>query len=102
MKRREFLRLLGYGVAASWPCAVCAQQSPLTVGVLSTASSTTTQFPEPFLRRMKELGWEEGRNYQVLFKWAEGHVERFPALVDELVARRVNVIVALGEPPIEA
>jgi putative ABC transport system substrate-binding protein len=51
---------------------------------------------------MKELGWEEGRSYQVLFQWAEGHVERFPALVDELVARHVNVIVALGEPALEA
>jgi putative ABC transport system substrate-binding protein len=51
---------------------------------------------------MRELGWEEGRNYQVLFQWAEGAVERFPALADKLVSRHVNVIVALGEPPIEA
>lgn len=51
---------------------------------------------------MKELSWEEGRSYQALFQWAEGHPERFPALVDELVARHVNVIVALGEPAIEA
>ena len=102
MRRRDFLWLFGCSVAASCACSVRAQQTPLMVGVLSPASSTTTQVPGPFLGRMKELGWEEGGSYQVLFQWAEGHVERFPALVDELVARHVNVIVALGEPALEA
>jgi putative ABC transport system substrate-binding protein len=73
-----------------------------TVGVLTPASSTTTQFPKTLLRRMKELGWEEGRNYHVLFRYAEGDIGRFPRFADEFVARHVNVIVALGDPAIEA
>jgi len=101
MRRRDFLWLLGSALTAE-PFAARAQQTMPTVGVLTAASSTTTQFAAPFLRRMKELGWEEGRNYDVLFRYAEGDIGRFPRFADEFVARHVNVIVALGDPAIEA
>jgi putative ABC transport system substrate-binding protein len=102
MKRRAFLWLLSGGVAATAPIVVHAQQSLPTVGVVSGASSTTTQFREPFLRYMKELGWEEGRNYHLSLLFTEGHDDRLPGLYNDLVAERVNVIVAFGEPAIEA
>jgi ABC-type uncharacterized transport system substrate-binding protein len=103
MKRRDFIRVLGTGAIVTMPGWVArAQQSMPTVGVVSPASSSTTQFPEPFLRTMKELGWEEGRNYRVLFRWAEGHLDRITGIADELVSERVSVIVALGDPTLEA
>jgi putative tryptophan/tyrosine transport system substrate-binding protein len=84
------------------PCFVRAQQAMPMVGVVTPASATTTQFPPPFLRAMREFGWEEGRNYRVSFLYAEGQNDRFPLLVGELVGQRVNVIVALGDPVVEA
>jgi putative tryptophan/tyrosine transport system substrate-binding protein len=51
---------------------------------------------------MKELGWEEGRDYRLLFLGAEGHSDRFPALVHDLLAQRVYMMVALGNAAIEA
>ena len=51
---------------------------------------------------MKEFGWEENRNYRTLFRYAEGNVDRFPVLTDELLAEKVNVIVTLGEAGIQA
>jgi putative tryptophan/tyrosine transport system substrate-binding protein len=51
---------------------------------------------------MKEFGWEHGRNCRVIFRWAEGHIDRFPALADELVSQQVNVLVVFSEPGIQA
>jgi putative tryptophan/tyrosine transport system substrate-binding protein len=51
---------------------------------------------------LKELGWEDGRNCRVLFRWAGGHLESFPPLVGDIVAERVDVIVANGDPAIAA
>jgi putative ABC transport system substrate-binding protein len=51
---------------------------------------------------MKELGWDDGRNCRVILRYAEGHIERFPTLIDELVAQQVNVIVVFSDPGIQA
>ena len=51
---------------------------------------------------MKELGWEENRDYRVVFRFAEGHVDRFPVLTEELLAEKVNVIIVFGEAGIKA
>jgi putative tryptophan/tyrosine transport system substrate-binding protein len=100
MRRREFIALMGASVA--WPFAAMAQQPMPTVGLLSPASPTTTIFVALFPNSMKEFGWEENRNYRTLFKFAEGHIDRLPALTDELLVEKVNVIVALGEAGIQA
>jgi putative tryptophan/tyrosine transport system substrate-binding protein len=51
---------------------------------------------------MKQFGWEENRNYRSVFLFAEGHIDRIPVLMDELLAEKVNVIVAPGEASIQA
>ena len=100
MRRREFIALMGASV--TWPFAALAQEAMPTVGVITVASPTTTIFGATFSRFMKEFGWEENRNYRTLFRYAEGHVDRFPVLTDELLAEKVNVIVTLGEAGIQA
>ncbi|HYC18971.1 MAG TPA: ABC transporter substrate-binding protein, partial [Pseudolabrys sp.] len=47
-------------------------------------------------------GWEDGRNCRVIVRYAEGHIERFPTLIDELVAQRVSVLVVFSELGIQA
>jgi putative ABC transport system substrate-binding protein len=101
--RREFITLLG-GAAATWPLAVRAQPSrvPL-VGVLRPNPKDIVEtFAEPFRRYMKAIGWEEGRNIRFLFVWAEGHSERAHALVGELIAQNVDLIITFGDPAIRA
>jgi putative ABC transport system substrate-binding protein len=101
MRRRQFIALLG-GVAA-WPLAAQAQQPVMpTVGIVSTASPTTTIFGPLFPKLMKEFGWAENRDYRSYFRFAEGDIDRVPLLTDELLAENVNVIVALGEACIRA
>ena len=103
MWRREFLALLG-GASAAWPFAARAQQNqtPL-VGVLRiNAEGSNEAFAEPFRRDMKTLGWDEGRNIRYRFAWAGGQNERLPALAQELVAQKVDVLIAFGTPSVNA
>ena len=100
MRRRGFITLLSASVA--WPLVARAQQATPTVGVVSTASPTTTTFGALFPKLMKEFGWEENKNYRTLFRFAEGHIDRVPVLTDELLAEKVKVMVALGEASIQA
>jgi putative tryptophan/tyrosine transport system substrate-binding protein len=100
MRRREFIALTGASV--TWPFAAEAQQALPTVGVMSPASPTTTIFGALFPKLMKEFGWEENRDYRAVFRFAEGHVDRFPVFTEELLAEKVNVIIALGEAGIQA
>ena len=102
MKRREFITLLG-GAAAAWPLTARAQQGRVpVVGVLRPTPKDTDQFPEPFRRYMRAIGWEDGRNVRLLFVWAEGRNERAPALAEELVAQNVDLIITFGNPAIRA
>jgi putative ABC transport system substrate-binding protein len=103
MRRRDFLCGLGGGIVAAKPCLVLAQQHMPTVGVVTgEASRSTSAIADAFLRDLEELGWQEGRNYEALFLWHEGHIDRIPALVKELANRRVNVIVVIGFRAVEA
>jgi putative ABC transport system substrate-binding protein len=96
MKRRTFIA--GLGSAAVWPAVARAQQ-PVTpvVGLLETSS------PEPvshlltaFRRGLGEIGYVEGRNVAIEYRFAEGQGDRLPALAAELVQRAVSVIVTPG------
>jgi putative tryptophan/tyrosine transport system substrate-binding protein len=103
LRRREFVALLG-GAAAAWPVGARAQQGRMPlVGVLRpNPKDIVESFAEPFRRYMKAIGWEEGRNIRFLFVWAEGHSERAPALIGELIAQNVDLIIPFGDPAIRA
>jgi putative ABC transport system substrate-binding protein len=97
MRRREFIALLS-GAAAVWPHAARTQQSKVPViGFLSVAAAQGPQ-SAAFHRGLRELGYMEGTNIAIEYRWADYRLERLPALAAELVARKVEIIVAL-EPP---
>src|SRR5215471_16428498 len=95
MKRRAFIWLLG-GVAA-WPLAARAQQAMPVVGFMHSASPGPYEpYVAGFRQGLTELGYVEGRNLTLDYRWAEGHFERLPSLATALVQRGVSVIVAAG------
>ena len=98
MRRREFITLIG-GAAAAWPLAVRAQDRVPRVGFMGNSTAALeANLIGPFRNRLRELGYEEGRTIAIEYRWAEGHYDRFPALVAELLAARVDVIVTAGTP----
>jgi putative ABC transport system substrate-binding protein len=96
MRRRDFITLLG-GAAAAWPLAARAQQrgKPARIGYLSASSPPDYTF-ESFLGGMRALGYGEGRDFVVEVRYAGRDYSRFPALVEELLRARVDLIVTGG------
>jgi putative tryptophan/tyrosine transport system substrate-binding protein len=94
MQRREFITGLG-GVAA-WPVVARAQQPAVPViGVVDAGSLHAAREMIPAFRQgLTEVGFVEGRNLVIEYRWAEGHIDRMPALAVDLVRRRVAVIAA--------
>jgi putative ABC transport system substrate-binding protein len=95
MRRRDFITLLG-SATVGWPLAARAQQPAKlpTIGFLgANSSSLQSQWTAAFVQRLRELGWIEGRNLAIEYRWAEGRFDRSPALAAELVQRKVDVIV---------
>jgi putative ABC transport system substrate-binding protein len=101
MRRREFITLLGRA-AVAWPVAARAQPStkrPL-IAWLSLGASTATQvFIDAFLQGMRDHGYVEGRQFDITYRFADGYIERLPALADELVRLNPNVILAPASGP---
>jgi putative ABC transport system substrate-binding protein len=98
MRRRDFVRLLG--VASAWPLAAHAQQSGRVrrvpnVGILNYAAAEDTLVSE-FRSALRGLGHIEGQTLTITYRWADGRFERLPSLAAELVASKVDVIIALG------
>jgi putative ABC transport system substrate-binding protein len=106
MKRREFISLVG-SAAAVWPFAARAQQPGRVrrVGVLFAFIDSDPESQArivAFQQELESLGWSDGHNIQIEYRWANGDAERFRAFAAELVAARPDVIVAHASPSAEA
>ena len=98
MRRRDLVALLG-GTAAAWPLAALGQQPARkpTIGFLGGATpSTWRHWVSSFVQRLRELGWIEGRNVAIEYRWAEGRSERYGEIAAEFVQLKVDVIVMTG------
>jgi putative ABC transport system substrate-binding protein len=102
MRRRDFITLLG-GAAATWPLAAHAQQPAgrvYRVGYLSIASrERSLRFVEAFEDGLRRLGYRVGENVTIEYRFANGEMERLPALAAELVRLGVDIIIIAGSNP---
>src|SRR6516164_1219418 len=97
MRRRDFIK----GIVAIWPLAAHAQQAgklPI-IGFLSADPSIESKRVAAFVQRLRELGWIDGRNLAIEYRWAEGRNERFAENAAELVRLKVDVIVTVATVP---
>ena len=100
MRRREFITLLG-GSAVAWPFAAGAQPSGKTyrIGFLGVFS-----YPEyrrlfdALQKGLRQLGYEEGKNIVIEYRWAEGRYDRLPELAADLVKLKIDVLVVHSTP----
>jgi len=105
MRRRDFIQIIA-GSAAAWPLAAGAQRTPTKVfriGYLSTVSANgLPKRMEAFRAALHDLGYQEGRDFVIEYRWADGKYERLPDLFADLVRLRVDVIVTHGTPGVLA
>src|SRR5215218_4441108 len=100
MRRREFITLVA-GSAGAWPFVARAQEATKSyrIGFVGLPSAgSLPERPEAFRAGLRDLGYQEGRNIVIEYRWAEGRYERLPALFAELVRLNVDVIVTHGTP----
>ena len=103
MKRRAFLSLFG-SAAAAWPLSVRAAtgKRPVVGFMVSGSQATYTQNVAAFVQRMRELGWTDGDNVAIVYRWAEGVNERYAQIAAEFIKLKVDVIVTSGSEGIGA
>src|SRR6476659_5225952 len=102
MKRREFL--IG-SVAAAWPMVARAQQRPIrTIGVLSGMSNEGQGqiYVKTLRERLKALGWIDGQNVRVEYRWSAGDASNMRMQAVEMIGSRPDVIVAITTPAVAA
>src|SRR6516164_2580016 len=100
IRRREFITLLS-GTAATWPLAARAQQPGLPVieFIRDGTADAGARYVAAFREGLSEVGVVEGQNVTVEYHWLEGHYDRLPALMADLVRRQVAVMVTMGNLP---
>jgi putative tryptophan/tyrosine transport system substrate-binding protein len=100
VRRREFITLLGGAAAAGWPHAAGAQQPTMPViGFLgANTPASQSEWTAVFVQRLRELGWSEGRNISIQYRWAEGRADRSAEIAAEFARLNVDVIATSGTP----
>src|SRR5580692_3539607 len=95
--RRQFISAIG-GTALAWPLAAHAQQAgkiPI-IGFLGADASAFSPWTAAFVARLRELGWIEGSNVAIEYRWSQGRTERYAEIATEFVHLKVDVIVTVG------
>ena len=95
MKRREFIRLLG-GAAAVWPLAARAQKSMPRIGWLVYGGATLGPIDQSLKDAIAQAGLVDGRNIEIVFRYANGKPDQLAGLADELVAQTPDLLLAIG------
>jgi len=99
LKRRAFISYALCGAAFGPDCVRAQTTRTHRVGFLGNSTpALEANLIEPFREGLRELGYVEGRNVLIDFRWAEGKYERFPSLIEELIAAKVDVLVTAGTP----
>jgi putative ABC transport system substrate-binding protein len=104
MRRRDFIALVG-GAAAFRPFSALAQQpkKPMIIGYLSGSSAAAGRtLADCFLSELRDLGWIEGKNFEINYRWSEGVLERNAPLMAELMASNPDLIVATSTQAAQA
>jgi ABC-type uncharacterized transport system substrate-binding protein len=104
MRRREFIAVLGGG-ALAWPISARAQRAMPRIGVLMAGVETSAENASriaAFRKALTELGWRDGQNVQVEYRWSAGKAELIQQYAKELVASAPDVILANSTPVIAA
>ena len=102
MRRRKFIALVG-GAASVWSFGALAQQieQKRRIGVLNSLAETDVEpraWDAAFRKRLNELGWIEGRDVQLDYRWAAGNVERLQEFAKELIRLKPDVLVSVSTP----
>src|SRR5215472_7746241 len=100
MRRRDIVVLLG-GALVACPLLAQAQRTQIpAIGLMGSGKAEEqAQWTAAFVRRLRELGWVEGNNVAIEYRWAEGRTERFATIAAEFVRLKVDVIVTHNTPP---
>ena len=95
MRRREFVA--AFAGAVAWASTLRAQSVAPVIGILSSASlERFSHLIDAFLEGLQQLGFREGQNVSIEYRWADDQIERLSGLAKELVERQVSVLVASG------
>ncbi len=101
MKRRAFIASLGS--AALWPVVAGAEGNVAKIGFLGPATlSVASNLVAAVVDRLRELGWVEGRNVSIEYRWAEGERDRYVEIANEFVALKVDLIITWASAPVLA
>src|SRR5438105_2330933 len=102
MRRRDFIKVIGGG-AVVWPFAARAQPTIPVVGFLAAGSPKADErLAAAFFKGLGETGYENGKNVQIEYRWAENQYQRLPSMAADLVRQKVAVIAATTTPAAKA